>query len=748
MTVSILEWVVSGSALILVVLLLRGLLGKRISAGLRYGLWAVVLARLLVPVSVSLAIPVPQLPVWEPPEIMQEESIYILPVAVAPIKDSGIYGEENITWGDANSFGYPRLTSDGERVVRYAEKISPLELLRLIWIAGAAVFSGVVLAANLWFSIRLRRVRRPLEDINAPIPVYVASALPSPCLTGVLRPAVYITEAAAENPIMLRHVLVHELTHCNQRDHLWSFLRGAALAVHWWNPLVWLAVVYSRRDGELACDAGTIRQLGEGERAAYGETLLKMVIAKARPVDLFTFATTMSGSNRNLKERIHCICCKRKQLVSAFVAAIIVIMLSVLIAFGQAKALDTPNVLDSLSKEPSDASVARPNDAWQTAKITLDEDGTPSINYVYDGTLELLNGSPVPAPREWADQELAGRDKEKYLTGFPEVWGKLLSPADGWLVACYNRGTEADTYVYKTEDGGMTWPEAAMPGTGCHIVDVGFLSMDRLIVAQRLSDGTSCFITKDGGETWEVMDLPYGQVLDIGILADAVYMNIGEHKSDPAAFFMISYDMGDTWSTDLAGYRKTMHVDLDHDGRTDMLSLRMIKDVGLTRWYLQFIPFSMSSPAWIDEAGSAHVGWTSFYWCRLDGEDYLLKYTPYMGGGACEYSYKLFYLKASGEEVVVQENSVEFDLIFNSDYADQHQYDPQAINAFIEEINDLLANSEELVNTDENLLGTFEKEGRLYDNLWWLDDDRDENLSLLENLERYGNFAQDLPDDT
>ena len=211
---------------------------------------------------------------------------------------------------------------------------------------------------------------------------------------------------------------------------------------------------------------------------------------------------------------------------------------------------------------------------------------------------------------------------------------------------------------------------------------------------------------------------------------------------------MISYDMGDTWSTDLAGYRKTMHVDLDHDGRTDMLSLRMIKDVGLTRWYLQFIPFSMSSPAWIDEAGSAHVGWTSFYWCRLDGEDYLLKYTPYMGGGACEYSYKLFYLKASGEEVVVQENSVEFDLIFNSDYADQHQYDPQAINAFIEEINDLLANSEELVNTDENLLGTFEKEGRLYDNLWWLDDDRDENLSLLENLERYGNFAQDLPDDT
>ena len=43
-------------------------------------------------------------------------------------------------------------------------------------------------------------------------------------------------------PVMVGHVLAHELTHYNHRDHLWSVLRGAALAVHWWNPLVWLAV--------------------------------------------------------------------------------------------------------------------------------------------------------------------------------------------------------------------------------------------------------------------------------------------------------------------------------------------------------------------------------------------------------------------------------------------------------------------------------------------------------------------------
>ena len=69
-----LEWIVMSSLLILVVLALRAALGKRISAGLRYGLWAVVLVRLLVPVS-FIAVTVPQLPRLTPPEAMREESM-------------------------------------------------------------------------------------------------------------------------------------------------------------------------------------------------------------------------------------------------------------------------------------------------------------------------------------------------------------------------------------------------------------------------------------------------------------------------------------------------------------------------------------------------------------------------------------------------------------------------------------------------------------------------------------------------
>ena len=591
--------------------------------------------------------------------------------------------------------------------------------------------------------------------MNAPVPVYVAPALPSPCLVGALRPAIYVTEEAAADPVMLRHVLAHELTHYNHLDHFWSILRGVALAMHWWNPLVWVAVVYSRRDGELACDEGALERLGDGERAAYGETLLSLVTAKAKPSDLLNFATTMSGGKRSLRERIQRIACQPKQLVGAVIAVILVLTLSVLLTFGQSREAETSGAPEDLRREAPAVSANRPDNAWMTAKITVNAEGIPYIDYEYGNTAEFLNGEPIPAPRSWADEDLAGRNKMQYLENFSEVWAKLVSPTDGWLVACYGRGmAAADTYVYKTADGGMTWTEVTMPGTDWHIAGVGFLSPDHLIVAQRLFDGAPCLITKDGGVTWEEIELPDQQQV-LSVICDnnigVVMMQFGEHEGDQPEGYMISRDMGDTWAVN---YQKSqvIQVDLDHDGVPEDLNLNHSGDESQEVWTLLWLsqtkvdgkPYNYH---WIDEAGTPHVLWTSFYLCKLDGADYLLKYSPWMGGGSCEYSYKLFYLTPEGEEVAVQQNSLEFDLVFDPDYVSRHQYDPWAINAFMEEVNALLANSTLLLNTDPNLEETFRQEGRLYDSLWWLDKAQDESAAMLDNLLSYANYAADHPDD-
>lgn len=140
-----------------------------------------------------------------------------------------------------------------------------------------------------------------------------------------------------------------------------------------------------------------------------------------------------------------------------------------------------------------------------------------------------------------------------------------------------------------------------------------------------------------------------------------------------------------------------------------------------------------------EEGYHAHAGWASIFLCTLDGEDYLLRYHPMMFQGVCTYSYTLSTL-ADNTETTVQQNEIDFDINFGSPI--HSDFEPEAIAAFMDEINDLLSRSVQLLNTDSDLLDTFEKEGRLYDSLWWLDSwepefVRDESKSLVENLEDF-----------
>lgn len=170
-----------------------------------------------------------------------------------------------------------------------------------VWAAGAATLGAWLLWVNLRFAGQLRRSRRPLAA-DCPLPVYLSGAARTPCLFGLLHPAIYLTEEAAADERILRHSLAHELTHFAHKDHLWAVLRGICLALHWYNPLVWAAAGLSRRDGELCCDEATVKRLGEKERAAYGRTLLA-VTCRGYGTSLLA-ATHMTGGKKGVQERI------------------------------------------------------------------------------------------------------------------------------------------------------------------------------------------------------------------------------------------------------------------------------------------------------------------------------------------------------------------------------------------------------------------------------------------------------------
>ncbi len=375
----LIQWAVTSSVLILIVLAVRFLFRNRLSARARYALWGVVLLRLLVPFQLELpaaasdALPVlasnaiPEIGQWEEP------SIPVLPERSKPVAEFNLDIEATLEPGDILSYSDEAgcLRRDGETITWYRYILSPEQIVLALWLAGAGLTGAAVLLSNLRFGLGLRRRRKKLEladglsvgahivrpnepgrytaggqcpPLQTEISVYVAEGLPSPCLFGVLRPAVYLNPGAAEDETALRHVLAHELTHYAHFDHIWSALRCLALALHWYNPLVWLAVGLSKQDGELACDQGAVERLGEGERIPYGRTLVDMVAARSlRPADLLSCSTAMTGGERSVKARVLALVKKPETVKTAlFAAAALVALAAVFVFAGRGQPDNTP----------------------------------------------------------------------------------------------------------------------------------------------------------------------------------------------------------------------------------------------------------------------------------------------------------------------------------------------------------------------------------------------------------------------
>ena len=328
------EWVVSSCILILAVIALRYLLRGRISLRLQYALWLLVLARLLIPVSFgSTDISVMSV-VEKAPAVQAVESVRDVDT-IWQADNGSVQGLPAGAAADNAPLQIaPRTTSD-DQFSRMSSALTLRKVLLPVWWCGAAVTLLVFLTANLCFAARLRKSRRPLIVEGASLPVYVARERAVPCLFGLFRPAVYVTPEAAEDGTLLRHTVAHETTHFRQGDHVWALLRTVCLALHWWNPLVWWAAKLSRQDGELACDEATIRALGEGERAAYGRTLIRM--ACGRGASPLLTATTMDGGKTSLHERIVLLAKKPRTAALAAIALVLAAALCVGCTFTGAK---------------------------------------------------------------------------------------------------------------------------------------------------------------------------------------------------------------------------------------------------------------------------------------------------------------------------------------------------------------------------------------------------------------------------
>ena len=388
------EILLTSSALILALLALRQLFRRTVSRRMQYALWLLVLARLLVPVNVgtlahnvlSAAAPV-QTVVEErldTPVLYVQDGTERRPAQLLPGKES--QGEPLSPPSDA---AQTAPADEYYTVTPTYRTVTLSEALTYVWYAGMAGVGAWFLFTNLRFARALRKARTPYRVEGCRYPVYLVSALPSPCLFGVLRPSVYLNEKALQSPDALRFVLAHEQTHARHLDPLWSLLRGVCLTVYWFDPLVWLAAVLSREDGELACDEGTLRALGADERTAYGKALLALVPVCDKPQNPLLGATTMTSGKRSLKERITRIAENRQAKAAAVFAVVALAALVCAVSF-----TGVPDTTPEVTQE------------WYDAGFTT-EDAQACLEFL-DWAAEL-DGSKITGCGAWDAETGAAR---------------------------------------------------------------------------------------------------------------------------------------------------------------------------------------------------------------------------------------------------------------------------------------------------------------------------------------------------
>ena len=259
------------SALIAAVLLVRSAFKNRVPKRLLYALWLVVLLKLCLP---GTAYALPLLPAEQTAAVQQTEA----PAQSAPAAQQPTQASAQPQTPAQQPVSQPQ-----EAAKPAAAMPLVTEPVLVIWFCGSALLGLWLLLTWLVFTVRLRRSRRFLGR-RGRVRIYAAGSISSPCLAGLI-PAVYLTEDVVQTDAA-ELILRHELTHLRHLDPLWSFCRAAAVTVYWWNPFVWLAVLVSGRDAELACDEAVAAKLSPAQRVAYARAILAQAPRKAAALSL------------------------------------------------------------------------------------------------------------------------------------------------------------------------------------------------------------------------------------------------------------------------------------------------------------------------------------------------------------------------------------------------------------------------------------------------------------------------------
>ncbi|WP_302496914.1 M56 family metallopeptidase [uncultured Flavonifractor sp.] len=238
---------------------------KRAPKVFSYALWAVVLFRLLCPVSLSSGISL--LGALDAPARQASPVVSTVTYVQPQQKTEAAQPQTAESAGPASD---PVVPAEPDR--QTAPTVDWAAAAAWVWLAGVLGMAGYSIFALLRLRCRLVGSLRLRDNI------YLADHISTPFVLGLVWPKIYLPSTLTEGE--MGYIIRHERYHIRHGDHVVKVLAFAGLCLHWFNPLVWAAFILAGKDMEMRCDEAVVRQLGEEVKADYSASLLALATGR------------------------------------------------------------------------------------------------------------------------------------------------------------------------------------------------------------------------------------------------------------------------------------------------------------------------------------------------------------------------------------------------------------------------------------------------------------------------------------
>lgn len=738
----VLNMSITGSVAILFVLLVRLAL-KRTPKIFSYALWAVVLFRLLCPVSITTDFSL--LGLFDTPTMENTEhttAMEYVPFDVVHTRDLEVNLPVAPIINEAVNDVLPQ-----EHAALGADPLEgEMAIASIVWLLGIMVMATY--SAASYFRLRSKLLTAsPLREN-----IYLADEITSPFVMGLIRPKIYLPSGMEERE--QAYIIRHEQHHVRRGDHVIKVLAFLALSIHWFNPLVWVAFVYSNKDMEMSCDEAVVKKMGDGILADYTASLLSLATGKH-----IIAGMPLAFGEGDTKGRIRNLANWRKP---AFCVVLTAVIACVALAVGLlTNPYDYGVVTDELQTTPCEAisiqvvnmhEYASPGIVEVTDTELIDEfvtrlqdaeyrkplrkigeapdDLAADIALISNGKsfMRVLMLSSVSTGNEFEIYVIAENGRQYRMSAPLSISGSILAliTSDGTESALREPVQEKELeyeiddvrFIYESKQYDLSERNSQIN----EITD--FFQIGKYLVLEGHTGpkhNVYCVFNTDtqtfekdimgANLTWYNNDINTavysywsqvftydGRCLASYELNESENIYSLEYSEDGTQIRALIVSNAEDERTEIVSPNVCIaaYSDLNHNRISEQIVIRTVAPGQV----YELAVMENGEEIWKIEASPAHVGWNTIMIYSEDGQDYLVQYNPSMFQGVGSYTCTVFSLEGN-KQTVTKEWSVEFEVEPGNPV---EVTETAEMTRFAREVGILLRNCYVLLSTEQGIL--------------------------------------------